>query len=61
MTAPTLLLSGGQDKTCPPETIQAVFDRLTCIKALHHDPDLSHSTCSDFYAMGWEWLNRHLK
>jgi cephalosporin-C deacetylase len=60
MTAPTLLLSGGQDKTCPPETIRAVFDRLNCIKALFEEPGLPHTASIDFYSLGWEWLDRYL-
>ena len=61
MTAPTLLLAGGRDKTCPPETIRAVFDRLTCIKTLFENPAQPHGTSSDWYAMAWEWMDRYLK
>jgi len=61
LRAPTLLSAGGKDKTCPPETIRAVFDRLGGTKALAHYPELTHTSCGDFYAMSWEWLKRHLE
>lgn len=58
--APTLLSAGGQDTTCPPETIRAVFDRLPGKKALYHDPELTHTSSGDFYRMAWEWMGRYL-
>jgi cephalosporin-C deacetylase len=58
--AATLVSTGGRDKTCPAESIRAVFDRLPGIKALAHYPELTHTTCVDFYRMGWEWMERHL-
>jgi cephalosporin-C deacetylase len=61
LRAPTLISSGGRDKMCPPETIRAVFDRLPGIKSLAHYPDLTHTSCGDFYAMSWEWMERWLK
>jgi cephalosporin-C deacetylase len=61
LRAPTLISAGGKDKTCPPESIRAVFDRLPGIKALAHYPELTHTSCGDFYEMSWEWMNRYLK
>jgi len=61
LRAPTLLIAGGKDTTCPPVTIRAIFDRLAGIKALHHDPDEAHTASSDFHAMNWAWMNRYLK
>jgi len=58
--AATLLSSGGKDKTCPPETIRAVFDRLPGIKALAHYPELTHTSSPAFYRMGWEWMETYL-
>ncbi|MBT3192419.1 MAG: prolyl oligopeptidase family serine peptidase [Verrucomicrobia bacterium] len=58
--APTLLSSGGRDTACPPETIQAVLDRLPGKKALYHDPELTHTSSRDFYHMAWAWMDRHL-
>lgn len=59
--APTLLSAGGKDTTCPPDTIRAVFERLAGIKALAYYPDLIHTSCSDFYALSWQWMDRHLR
>ncbi len=59
--APTLLSAGGKDTTCPPDTIRAVFARLPGIKALAHYPDLIHTSCTDFYAMSWQWMDRYLR
>ena len=60
LKAPTLMSSGGKDKTCPPASIRAVFDKLPGIKALFHDPALIHTSSSDFYEMSWEWMKRYL-
>jgi cephalosporin-C deacetylase len=57
---PALLNSGGCDTTCPPGTINAVFDRLAGVKALVHFPDSDHTSNHDFYRMGWEWIARYL-
>lgn len=58
--APALLSSGGKDSLCPPATIRAVFDNLPGIKALAHYPELVHTSCNDFYAMSWQWMERYL-
>lgn len=58
--APTLLSAGGRDELCPPDTIRAVFDRLPGIKSLAFFPDLTHTSCNDFYGMGWQWIERYV-
>lgn len=60
LKAPTLVSSGGLDRTCPPEAIRAVWDRLPGIKSLWHDPELTHNTSMDFQRLGWNWLDRYL-
>jgi len=60
LRAPTLISSGGKDITCPPEAIRAVFDKIPGIKTLFHDPNLTHTSSSDFYEMSWEWMKRYL-
>jgi cephalosporin-C deacetylase len=60
LRAPVLVSAGGKDVTCPAETVQAVFDRLSGTKALIHYPGLPHANSVDFYQMSWEWMNRHL-
>jgi cephalosporin-C deacetylase len=57
---PALLSSGGRDELCPAETIRAVFDRLSGIKTLVHDPELIHTASPNFYRMCWDWMDRHL-
>ncbi|MCX5659391.1 MAG: acetylxylan esterase [Planctomycetota bacterium] len=59
--AATLVSSGGKDETCPPATIHAVYARLPGVKAIAHYPDLTHTSCGDFHAMGWDWMDRHLR
>ena len=60
ITAPTLLSAGGADVLCPAATIQAVYARLAGVKSIAHFPELAHTSCGDFYAMGWAWLARYL-
>jgi cephalosporin-C deacetylase len=57
---PALLSAGGLDKRCPPQTIHAVFDRLSGIKSLFHDPRLTHTSSNAFYEMSWEWMARYV-
>jgi cephalosporin-C deacetylase len=61
LRAPTLVSSGGKDRTCPAPTIRAVFDRIPAVKSLFHDPELPHTTSAPFYQMTWLWLDRYLK
>lgn len=61
LRAPTLVSSGGRDRTCPAPTIRAVFDRIPAVKSLFHDPALPHTTSAAFYQMTWLWLDRYLK
>jgi cephalosporin-C deacetylase len=58
--APTLLSAGGQDVVCPAASIQAVFERLSDIKALMYYPELIHTSSQDFYEMSWQWMVRYL-
>ena len=60
LKAPALISSGGKDAICPPETIRSVFDRISGVKALFHDPDLAHTSSDRFYGMTWNWLNAYL-
>lgn len=60
IAAPTLLSAGGIDAVSPPATIRAVFDQLRCVKSLHVDPTLAHSSSIDFHHMSWAWIDRYL-
>lgn len=59
--APTLLTSGGRDRTCPAETISAVYDRLPGVRCLLHEPSLDHAPSGRFYSATWWWLDWHLR
>jgi len=60
INVPFLLSSCGKDEASPAPTINAVYDRLSGIKAHFHDPGLPHTPSLDFYRMGWEWMKNHL-
>lgn len=57
---PTLLTSGGRDRTCPPKSILAAYDHLPGVKCLLHEPDLEHAPSGRFYSATWWWLDWHL-
>jgi cephalosporin-C deacetylase-like acetyl esterase len=61
LRAPVLMSAGGKDTVCPPVTIQAVYDRLPGVKALHVYPDLTHTSCLAFYNLSWTWLDQHFR
>lgn len=58
---PVLMSAGGKDTTCPQVTIQSVYDRLKTKRKLKIYPDLTHTTCLDFYNSSWPWLAKQLK
>lgn len=58
---PVLMSAGGKDKTCPWQTIQSVYDRISSTKELKFYPNLTHTSCTDFYIQTWHWLNRYLQ
>jgi cephalosporin-C deacetylase len=57
---PSIISSGGQDGTCPPLGIEAVFNRIPAVKSFFQDPKLTHTTSEAFYHLSWLWLNHHL-
>jgi cephalosporin-C deacetylase len=59
--SPALLSAGGKDQTCPIATIQSVFDRLHGDKTLKVYPDLTHTSCVDFYNLSWAWLDENFR
>jgi cephalosporin-C deacetylase len=58
--APTLLSAGGRDDISPPQTIGAVFEQLRCVKCLHVEPELDHTSSIDFHHLSWSWIDRYL-
>jgi cephalosporin-C deacetylase len=61
LKAPVLISSGGKDTVCPADTIQPIFDKVQSVKAIFHDPDLTHTTSEQFYRMTWAWIEQHLR
>lgn len=59
ISAPTLLTSGGLDRTCTAASIRLVYEKLPGIKALYHVPYMPHGTCRDYHAASWDWLGRY--
>jgi cephalosporin-C deacetylase len=60
LKVPALVSSGGKDVVCPAATIRSVFDRIPGIKSFYHDPELPHTSSSDFYTMTWNWLDAYV-
>ncbi len=58
---PVLMSAGGKDHTCPMQTIQAVYRRIPGKKKLKIYPNLTHTSCLDFYNLSWRWLDRHFR
>lgn len=58
---PVLMSAGGKDHTCPKPTIESVYNRIPDKnKKLIVYPNLTHTTCLDFYQHYWPWLDRYL-
>jgi cephalosporin-C deacetylase-like acetyl esterase len=54
------LLLGARDETCPPATIQPVFDRIRSLKSLVVYPERAHTGDTDFHRHALAWLSRYL-
>ncbi len=61
LRVPVLLSAGGKDEICPAATIRSVYERLPGVKALKFYPELTHTTCLDFYNLTWPWLDEHFR
>ena len=57
---PALISAGGKDTTCPKETIQSTYTRISVKKKLIIYPELKHTSCLDFYKKTWDWLDHKL-
>jgi cephalosporin-C deacetylase len=60
IACPTLVSLGHEDTTCPPATIERVFERITGTKALASYPDLPHAHSQQFRAIVREWLRLYV-
>jgi cephalosporin-C deacetylase len=58
--APTLVIAGGRDESCPPTGIRAAYDRLAGVRAELYEPELGHEPSLAAYDATWWWLERHL-
>lgn len=59
--SPVALSSGGADRLCPADTIQAVYDQLPGIRSITHYPLLGHTPSPEFYAISWQWMQCYVK
>ena len=57
---PTLVTIGDKDTTCPPPTIEAVFARLRCTRALVRYKDLGHARHYAFRRIARFWFDEYL-
>lgn len=55
-TFPVLLTSGGQDGTCPPDTIEDLFHQIKGTKSYTHFEHLSHGYNREFVQMAKAWF-----
>ena len=58
---PVLMSAGGKDKVCPMQTIQSVYEKIKGKKQLKIYPDLTHTSCLDFYNQSWPWLDKNFR
>jgi len=53
---PVLLTLGGQDRTCPPETIASLHEKLAGTRLLYSIHDRGHSYTPEFQALALAWF-----
>lgn len=56
-----LMSAGGKDTVCPANTIESVYQRLAGPKSLKFYPELSHTSCVEFYNLSWSWLDLNFR
>ena len=56
LQAPTLISLGQADRTCPPESVRALFERIPACKALVEVPGLGHERSTLWRRMAIDWL-----
>jgi cephalosporin-C deacetylase len=60
IACPTLISVGLRDRTCPPATIQPVFERIRSLKSMIVYPERSHRGDTDFHQHALAWMRRYL-
>ena len=59
---PVLMSAGGKDEVCPLQTIESVYKQLPAReKTLKLYPNLTHTSCVDFYNYSWQWLDKYFR
>ena len=56
LTVPVLLTAGGSDATCPPPTIEALFERLPTTKLYCHLDGQLHGYTREFVTLAAAWF-----
>ncbi|HEU5138335.1 MAG TPA: acetylxylan esterase [Bacillales bacterium] len=56
LTVPVLLTAGGKDDTCPPETIDALFNRLPGTRSLTYLKNGVHRYSNEFIPLASAWF-----
>ena len=56
LRVPALVSLGQADRTCPPDSVRAVFDRIPSCKALLEIPGLGHVRSSLWRRMALDWM-----
>ncbi len=56
LRAPTFVSLGQADRTCPPDSVRALFDRLPGCKTLLEVPGLGHARSTLWRRMALDWM-----
>lgn len=56
LTCPVLLTAGGKDETCPPETIESLYQLLSGTKSLTFIKELTHRYSREFIPLASAWF-----
>ena len=59
LNLPVLLTAGGSDETCPPDTIEALFDRLPGTRSYTYLKDVGHRYTTQFIPLASAWFRLH--
>lgn len=61
LRVPVLMSAGGKDGVCPKATIESVYKCLPGKKELKIYPNLTHTSCVEFYNLTWSWLDKNFR
>lgn len=60
LTVPVLLTAGGDDSTCPPDTIQALYDKLPSTRSITFLDGQPHAYTPAFLRLAHAWFGLHV-